>query len=85
MSISKAQECLAKEAESLERANQMDDADLKHLHETIAKQWRLLAEEIETGPVKKRAGGRRTTKTPKSSRVRPKAVTALRQSAQSEV
>lgn len=78
MSISRAQECLAKEVESLERAKQTHDEDLKHLHETIAKQWRLLAKAIETGPVKTRAGddrkangGRRSKLmvTPRSSNV----------------
>jgi hypothetical protein len=73
MSISDAQECLAKEAESLERAKQMDDEDLKHLHETIAKQWRLLAEEIGTGPLKTRVGDRSAKKTSTSSRVNRKA------------
>ena len=35
-------ECRAKEAESLEQAKQTNDKDLKHLHETIARQWRWL-------------------------------------------
>jgi hypothetical protein len=61
MSNFKAQEYLAKEAESLERAKLTDDEDLKHLHETIAKQWHLLAEGIETGSGNKRAGHRHTT------------------------
>jgi hypothetical protein len=78
MSISDAQECLAKEAESLERAKQMEDEDLKHLHETIAKQWRLLAEEIGTGRVKKRAGDRSAAKNSTSSRVNWKADGARR-------
>jgi autotransporter passenger strand-loop-strand repeat protein len=43
-----AKECRAQEAESLEQARQANDAYLGHLHETIAKQWRLLAEGFET-------------------------------------
>ena len=38
----------AKEVESLAKADQTDDEDLKHLHTTIANQWRLLAERTET-------------------------------------
>jgi hypothetical protein len=41
-------DCRAKEAESLERAEQCDDEDLRHLYKTIAKQWHLLAE--QAGP-----------------------------------
>ena len=41
--------CRAKEAESLEQAKQTNDEDLKHLHKTIARQWRRLAERI-AGP-----------------------------------
>jgi hypothetical protein len=52
-----AKEYRAKEAESLEQAKQADDEDLKHLHETIAKQWRLLADEIEIGPANTRSAG----------------------------
>ena len=44
-----AKECRAREAESLEQAKQANHEDLKHLHETIAQQWRLLAKVIETG------------------------------------
>jgi hypothetical protein len=40
----KEAEYLAKEADSLERARHASDEGLKHLHETIAKQWRRLAE-----------------------------------------
>ena len=46
----------AKEAESLEQAKQTNDKDLKHLHETIARQWRRLAERIETGPANRSVG-----------------------------
>lgn len=49
-------ECRAKEAESLEHAKQTNDKDLKHLHETIARQWRRLAERIETGPANTSVG-----------------------------
>ena len=49
-------ECRAKEAESLEQAKQTNDKDLKHLHETIARQWRRLAEGIETGPANTSVG-----------------------------
>jgi hypothetical protein len=49
-------ECRAKEAESLEQAKQTNDKDLKHLHETIARQWRRLAERIETGPANTSVG-----------------------------
>ena len=35
--------------ESLERAKKTNQEDLKHLHETIAKQWHHLAEVIEKG------------------------------------
>jgi hypothetical protein len=41
-------DCWAKEAESLEQAKRFDDEDLRHLYETIAKQWHLLAERAET-------------------------------------
>jgi hypothetical protein len=41
-------DCRAKEAESLEQAEQTDDEDLRHLYETIAKQWHLLAERADT-------------------------------------
>jgi hypothetical protein len=40
-------DCWAKEAESLEQAKRFDDEDLRHLYETIAKQWHLLAERTE--------------------------------------
>jgi hypothetical protein len=76
MSDHKAQEYLAKEAESLERAKLTDDEDLKHLHETIAKQWHLLAQGIEPNPFKKRAGRRPTTKTVTSSRYKREAAGA---------
>ena len=68
MLIFNARECLAKEAESLERAKQMDDADLKHLHETIARQWRLFAETIEPGRLKTQAGDCAETKTSTGNR-----------------
>jgi hypothetical protein len=35
---------LAKAADSLDKARQANDEDLKRLHETIAKQWHRLAE-----------------------------------------
>ena len=44
-----AKECRTREAESLEQATQANHEDLKHLYETIAQQWRRLAEVIETG------------------------------------
>jgi hypothetical protein len=56
-----AKEYRAKEAESLEQANQANDEDLKHLHETIAQQWRLLADEIEIGPANARSGNQAVT------------------------
>ena len=40
----RAKDYLGKEADSLERARHASDEGLKHLHETIAKQWRRLAE-----------------------------------------
>lgn len=49
MGDAQAKECRAREAESLEQAKQANHEDLKHLHETIAQQWRRLAEVIETG------------------------------------
>jgi hypothetical protein len=71
MSNFKTQEYLAKEAESLERAKLTDDEDLKHLHETIAKQWHLLAAGIGTSSVNKRAGHRPTTKRPSRPAIEP--------------
>jgi hypothetical protein len=44
-----AKECRTREAESLEQAKHADHEDFKHLYETIAQQWRRLAEVIETG------------------------------------
>ncbi len=44
-----ANECRTREAESLEQAKQTSHKELKHLHETIAQQWRRLAEVIEGG------------------------------------
>jgi len=41
-------DCRAKKAESLEQAKQSADEDLRHLYETIAKQWHLLAERVES-------------------------------------
>jgi hypothetical protein len=41
--------CRAKEAENLEQAKQTSDEDLKHLHKTIARQWRRLAERKLSG------------------------------------
>src|SRR6476620_4889058 len=49
-----AKECGTREAESLEQAKHANHEDLKHLHETIAQQWRLLAEVIETGRAHRR-------------------------------
>ena len=51
----------------------MEDADLKHLHETIAKQWHLFAETMETDPVETRADDRPATKTSTNSLVNRKA------------
>src|SRR6516164_8671474 len=49
MGDARAKECRTREAESLEQARQANHEDLKHLYETIAQQWRRLAEVIETG------------------------------------
>ena len=42
-----AKECRTREAESLEQAKQTRHNELKPLHETIARQWRRLAEVLE--------------------------------------
>jgi hypothetical protein len=49
MSNVRSKECRTREAESLEQAKQTSHSELKHLHETIARQWRRLAEVIEGG------------------------------------
>lgn len=49
MHDAQASECRTREVESLERAKKTKHEDIKHLHETIAKQWHHLAEVIEKG------------------------------------
>ena len=65
----RAKEYLGKEADSLEKARHASDEGLKHLHETIAKQWRRLAEEA--------AGSHADTSTSSNEVATPTALTTL--------